>query len=446
MKAGIPILPVPATGGAAARVKLTADNTASCYKALERTDSAIDTHDLVAALLEAVERYTPPAEEHGREEGRASESSEPVIPTQLKTPKSSSRHSEEGKTAAQNPAPTRAPATRAFIFGVAFVCVILAIALFVPSPSAFQYTVFRVVLALAAAGIAAEIPGILNLHIPKLLTGSGALGVFAVVYFYSPANLAVQAVPKDFSAQIDKLTQPIDTLSIDATFLLPDLPVFANYRTHLSELAAKLATDRNAASGQLVNLGYENDRQTLRSVALRRDPGTVPDNPAEPAAQFADNLAIEIFMCQTRRPAQPTDYDRLNQNCDFQIILTESPDEGREIVYNIPTRDYGVRVSVVSHSGERWDYTGKVRTIPDLRGATLFFSPNLRIASPNLPADLQPQLRDIFRLRIGSREFFIDTAKLRTVPRPDGRALYALDLPADDAGFNAALNTGRDGW
>ena len=51
---------------------------------------------------------------------------------------------------------------------------------------------FRIVLALAAAGVAAEIPGILQLMIAKWLTASGALGVFVVVYFYSPASLVAQ--------------------------------------------------------------------------------------------------------------------------------------------------------------------------------------------------------------------------------------------------------------
>jgi hypothetical protein len=41
----------------------------------------------------------------------------------------------------------------AFRFGLVIVILVLAIAL--PSPTAFQYTVFRVVLALACSGVAA---------------------------------------------------------------------------------------------------------------------------------------------------------------------------------------------------------------------------------------------------------------------------------------------------
>jgi hypothetical protein len=45
-----------------------------------------------------------------------------------------------------------------FVFGVAFVVVLIVLAVFFPNPSDFQYFIFRTVLALAAAGVAALIP------------------------------------------------------------------------------------------------------------------------------------------------------------------------------------------------------------------------------------------------------------------------------------------------
>ncbi|HEY6169861.1 MAG TPA: tetratricopeptide repeat protein [Verrucomicrobiae bacterium] len=89
----------------------------------------------------------------------------------------------------------RTPVARVFILGVTFVSVILIIALIIPQPTAFQNAVFRIILALAAAGVAAEIPGVLRVKISNVLTGSGAFALFAVVYFYSPAQLVIQ--PED---------------------------------------------------------------------------------------------------------------------------------------------------------------------------------------------------------------------------------------------------------
>ncbi len=77
----------------------------------------------------------------------------------------------------------------AFTFGVIFVIVLLVAAFAVPNPTAFQYTVFRIVLALAAAGVAAMFSGFIELEIPKWLRAGGALAVFAIVYFYAPAAL-----------------------------------------------------------------------------------------------------------------------------------------------------------------------------------------------------------------------------------------------------------------
>jgi hypothetical protein len=83
----------------------------------------------------------------------------------------------------------------AFVFGVVFVLVLLAVAFAVPNPSDFQYVVFKTVLALAAAGAAAMIPGFIHVTISKFVRAGGALAVFAIVFFYSPAAAVRANVP-----------------------------------------------------------------------------------------------------------------------------------------------------------------------------------------------------------------------------------------------------------
>jgi hypothetical protein len=78
----------------------------------------------------------------------------------------------------------------AYGFGVVFVVVLLIIAIFYPNPTEFQYTVFRIVLALAAAGVAAMFSGFLEVTVNKWIRAGGALAVFAIVYFYAPAALS----------------------------------------------------------------------------------------------------------------------------------------------------------------------------------------------------------------------------------------------------------------
>lgn len=78
----------------------------------------------------------------------------------------------------------------AFIFGVIFVAVLLAVNILIPNPTPTQYETFRIILALAAGGVGAMIPGILNVKMSTgsnfLLRAGGALAVFVIVYFFQP--------------------------------------------------------------------------------------------------------------------------------------------------------------------------------------------------------------------------------------------------------------------
>jgi hypothetical protein len=77
----------------------------------------------------------------------------------------------------------------AFVFGVIFICVMLVIALLRPEPTSFQYEIFKTVLALAGAGIAAVIPGFIEVRLKGWLRAGGALAVFVVLYFFTAAKL-----------------------------------------------------------------------------------------------------------------------------------------------------------------------------------------------------------------------------------------------------------------
>lgn len=85
----------------------------------------------------------------------------------------------------------------AFVFGLIFIIALLVLALRYPEPTDFQYTVFRIVLALSAGGIGAVIPGLINVDVSQgtsfTLRAAGALAVFVVVYFTNPAKLAIRS-------------------------------------------------------------------------------------------------------------------------------------------------------------------------------------------------------------------------------------------------------------
>ena len=78
-----------------------------------------------------------------------------------------------------------------FAFGVVFVSVLLWLAYLNPYPTPYQYTVSRIILALAASAVATLLTGFLQVDIPAIGKAGGALAVFLIVYFYSPAALVI---------------------------------------------------------------------------------------------------------------------------------------------------------------------------------------------------------------------------------------------------------------
>lgn len=81
----------------------------------------------------------------------------------------------------------------ALVFGISFIVIMIVLALKFPEPTPFQYNVFRIVLSLAAAGVAAMLPGFIHLETEPgfgvLIQAGGALAIFVLVYFYNPARL-----------------------------------------------------------------------------------------------------------------------------------------------------------------------------------------------------------------------------------------------------------------
>ncbi|MEW6640492.1 MAG: tetratricopeptide repeat protein [Pseudomonadota bacterium] len=80
----------------------------------------------------------------------------------------------------------------AFIFGVVFLGVLLVIAYVTPTPTPFQEWIYRVVMALAAGGVGAVIPGFLDVKISNWIRAGGALACFVIVFLVNPPLLATQ--------------------------------------------------------------------------------------------------------------------------------------------------------------------------------------------------------------------------------------------------------------
>lgn len=76
-----------------------------------------------------------------------------------------------------------------FICSLLFVIAIFIVALFIPNPSGFQYTIFRIILALSAGGFAAFFSGFLTVDFSNKIKAGSGFGVFVIVYILAPAAL-----------------------------------------------------------------------------------------------------------------------------------------------------------------------------------------------------------------------------------------------------------------
>lgn len=82
-----------------------------------------------------------------------------------------------------------------FIFGVVFLATLLIIAIVTPNPTEFQIFIYRVVLAIAAAGIGALIPGVIVVNIRPYIRAGGAIVVFVIIFWFNPPALVTSFTP-----------------------------------------------------------------------------------------------------------------------------------------------------------------------------------------------------------------------------------------------------------
>lgn len=105
----------------------------------------------------------------------------------------------------------RLPSKAPFWFSSAAFAALLGISLFVPGWAQQNNTLFKTLLALAAAGVAASLPGFLHFEVSNIVKAGGALAAFALVFLVNPpkeavpAALAVQVRPKSPSAHYPPL-------------------------------------------------------------------------------------------------------------------------------------------------------------------------------------------------------------------------------------------------
>ncbi|WP_312075792.1 hypothetical protein [Chryseobacterium sp.] len=142
------------------------------------------------------------------------------------------------------------------ILGVIFLLILLAVFIFIPCPTSSQKFFFRVLIALAAAAFAATISGNFTFNNSKLVSATGAIAVFAVVYLINPPGW------KDSDCDLNnfKATIYVDGKSTkDVLMTIPDIgqqfstDEFGNVNVEFSNSQIKYPTNLIFQYKNLVN-------------------------------------------------------------------------------------------------------------------------------------------------------------------------------------------------
>jgi hypothetical protein len=253
---------------------------------------------------------------------------------------------------------------------VALVVLIVGVAVFVPQPTTFQHSVFRAVLALGIACVAATVPGFSGMSSdggPGLAGISGGLGAFLVVYLIDPmrrfgqrdavAAAALPAVPlaamkpedrsificyrrNDSEETVGRLYQNlVERLGEQSVF--KDVNAILAGLDYRKELAAALQRCRIVLA--VIGPDWEKDAKGNRTIDQARDyvnielssalkrgvpliPILVERRPALPAqGELPPELSDLVYrQCLHLRPDPDfeNDFERLMEN--IQALLARS--------------------------------------------------------------------------------------------------------------------------
>jgi hypothetical protein len=185
------------------------------------------------------------------------------------------------------------------ILGSAFLPILLVIALTVPDPPPLARKVFQTILALAAAGVAAIIPGLFNVKLTGFINAGGALGVFAVVYFFNPAEAAVNVAksiyrpPEAQTRELIELTEHLVQLQDErmaaGTGTLEEM-IDTHRRLVNRKLAASFTSEERLAV-------WEEAAKVAKDIAseqeARFEAGTVPSVYKEEGSEYQKEVELE---------------------------------------------------------------------------------------------------------------------------------------------------------
>jgi uncharacterized integral membrane protein len=226
-----------------------------------------------------------------------------------------------------------------FVFGMVFLVILLIIAIFNPNPSSFAYTIYRIVLTLAAAGVGAALPGVTNLPIASqglaFIRAGGALAFFAIVYFSSPALIPQQSV-----------STPTATESSSGIFSTATTPSASAQQTYTATPAVQINSSLTPSSTESSTIEAV---AALTSTAIPTDTATEREPTQEQIASITPSFP---YLCSA---VVISDLSPDSLNSPMRIVRATPSFE--EATLNTPVVHSGEKLYIIEQYGSgrsRW--------------------------------------------------------------------------------------------
>jgi hypothetical protein len=173
----------------------------------------------------------------------------------------------------------------AFVFGAIFIITILVFTAVVKDPSPTEVWTYRIILALAAAGVAAILPGFIDIKYKGFVQAGGAIGVFVLILLAFPAPDAARkpASPNPDAQAAQEIVWPTEDADFAArkyVDLVDNGKFVEAYESVDKSMGVPWATFEATYKTGLVPLGAVVDR---RQTGAKRE----MDTPGRPKGGYA---------------------------------------------------------------------------------------------------------------------------------------------------------------
>lgn len=196
--------------------------------------------------------------------------------------------------------------------GIVLLLIILTVVILFPCPTDTQRSIFKIVLAIAVAGLAAIIPGFFQIRFKKIISAGGAIAVFAFIFLYNPAVYGVGgSCDFTFVLKVYKDSTHSELASLVPLHITVGTRNFNSSTNQSGELALILGQNDK---GKQISIMQSGDEYVKEEILLE-----VPDKDATASINLKQRTFETNVRGRIQAPAK-TDFQKMKLAIDGRTV------------------------------------------------------------------------------------------------------------------------------